>query len=235
MIDKEKVKAFWDARARKYGAVPYDSIANLEQDADSLALKVELETEKVFEFLGSVESKTVLDLGAGVGQWSFRFVDRGAKEVLAVEYSAELAAIGQSEVEARGVSNVRFVVSPAERFSTDRTFDVVFISGLFVYLTDDQADEVLSRLPGVCHPDTIVLLRDGTGLETRHEIDDRLSGHLQTRYSATYRTAAVYERLFADHGFRLLRSENMFAEGCVLNKYPETRLRIYEFSLGGSD
>ena len=51
MISKEKVKAFWDARAKKLGAVAFDSIANLEQDPDDLALKVRLESEKVFAYL----------------------------------------------------------------------------------------------------------------------------------------------------------------------------------------
>ena len=48
MIDQDKVKAFWDARARTYGALDFNSIANLEQDPENLALKVKLESEKVF-------------------------------------------------------------------------------------------------------------------------------------------------------------------------------------------
>jgi SAM-dependent methyltransferase len=231
MIDKEKVKAFWDARAATYGSVDFNSIANLEQDAENLALKVRLESEKVFAYLGSVAGKTVLDLGAGVGQWAFRFVDGGAARVTAVEYSADLAAIGRREAERRDLSNLEFVVSPAEEFTTDRRFDVVFISGLFVYMDDGQAEKLASHLPTFCRPDTLLLLRDGTGREARHEIDNRWSEHLQTRYSATYRTAAEYEALFGRHGMRLRRHENMFDEVCPLNKYPETRLRIYEFEL----
>ena len=49
MIDKDKVKAFWDARARMFGSVDFNSIANLEQDPENLALKVRLESEKVFD------------------------------------------------------------------------------------------------------------------------------------------------------------------------------------------
>ena len=30
-------------------------------------------------------------------------------------------------------------------------------------------------------------------------------------------------------GFDLIEDENMFDDGCPLNKYPETRLRIYRF------
>lgn len=234
MIDRKKVKAFWDARASAYGSLDFDSIANLEQDEDNLALKVALETGKVASYLGSVAGKTILDLGAGVGQWTFRFVEGGAARVVAVEYSQALADVGRREAARRGLTGVDFVVSSAEDFVTDEPLDVVFISGLFVYLNDDAAEKVLSNVSGMCRPDTIVLLRDGTGVQGRHEIDDRPSEHLRTRYSALYRTADEYEALFARHGLSLLRHESMFEEGCHLNKFPETRLRIYRFALAAS-
>jgi hypothetical protein len=74
-------------------------------------------------------------------------------------------------------------------------------------------------------------LRDGTGVANRHEINDRLSQHLQSNYSATYRTRQQYLDMFEAAGFRLERDENMFDDGSPLNKYPETRLRIYRFSV----
>lgn len=229
MIDQDKVKSFWDARAKTYENLAFESIANLEQDADNLQLKIQLETQKAGEYLGDVAGLSVLDLGAGVGQWAFRFAEAGAATVTAVEYSKPLADIGQTEAARRGLDSVRFVVSAAEDFVSESRFDVVFISGLFVYMNDDQAERLVSRLPGFCHERSRVILRDGTAIASRHEINDRLSQHLQTNYSATYRTRDEYVALFRRHGLALERDENMFEEGCPLNKYPETRLRIYQF------
>jgi cyclopropane fatty-acyl-phospholipid synthase-like methyltransferase len=231
MIDKEKVKAFWDSRAEGYGSLDFNSIGNLEQNPENLALKVRLETEKVFHYLGSVEGKTILDLGAGVGQWAFRFIEQGARSVTAVEYSADLAAILRREVEKRGVTNLELIISGAEEFLTNQKFDIVYTSGLFVCMDDEQADKLASHLPSFCHPDSVFLMRDGTGVKGRHEINNRHSDHLNANYSATYRTAEGYEALFAQYGLALIRHENMFPEDCPLNKYPETRLRIYEFKL----
>lgn len=228
-IDDEKVKAFWDSRARTYGDLAFESIANLEQDPDNLQLKIQGETARVFDYLGDVTGKSVLDLGAGVGQWAFRFVDRGASSVTAVEYSAPLAEIGAAEARRRGVSAIEFVVSPAQDFESDRTWDLVYIAGLFVYLNDESAARLMEHLPTFCHSDTLVILRDGTGRHERHEINDRMSDHLQTTYSATYRTRAQYLDLFRDAGLVVERDEDMFEEGSPLNKYPETRLRIYRF------
>jgi SAM-dependent methyltransferase len=233
MIDKDKVKAFWDARAATYERLNFDSIANLEQDPENLALKTRLESEKVFQYLGDLHGKTILDLGAGVGQWAFRFIDRGAASVTAVEYSAALASVGRTEATRRGITNVDFVVSAAEDFLTPTQFDIVFISGLFVYMNDDQSTRFMLNLPTFCRGSTSVLLRDGTGIEGRHEINDKLSGHLGVRYSATYRTADDYLRMFDAAGFACVKHENMFTDECVLNKYRETRLRIYLFQGSG--
>ncbi len=230
MIDEKLIKEFWDGRASTYKDLAFESIANLEQDPENLKLKIELETTKVQAYLGLVEGKSILDLGAGVGQWAFRFIDAGARNVLAVEYSAPLAEIGMAEASRRGVDNLEFVVSGAERFHREGTFDIVFISGLFVYMNDEQADMLASNLAAFCHAGSIILLRDGTALDARYEINNRMSDHLQTKYSAVYRTRQEYVDLFDRHGFTLLRDENMFDEGCPLNKYPETRLRIYRFT-----
>jgi cyclopropane fatty-acyl-phospholipid synthase-like methyltransferase len=231
MIEKDKVKRFWDSRANAYKSLPFESIANLEQDKDNLELKIKLETEKVFAWLYPINGKTILDLGAGVGQWSFRFADHGAKSIAAVEYSEPLAEIGRKEALYRGVENIEFIVSPAEKFTSSRFYDIIFISGLFVYMNDDQATELMCNLMKLCQEKSIILLRDGTGINNRHEINDKYSEHLQVHYSATYRTRNEYLEMFEEKGFSLIKDENMFDEGCVLNKYPETRLRVYLFKV----
>ena len=233
MLDPVKVQRFWEGRAAAQGRVAFESIANLEQDARHLQLKIDDETAKVFAWLPPLDRLSVLDLGAGVGQWTFRFAERGAARIVAVEYAEGLARIGAAEAARRGFDTVEFVVGAAEAYADEaasaETFDLVFISGLFVYLNDDQAERLLRRLPALLRPGGTLLLRDGTGVSVRHEIDDRYSEHLAVRYSATYRTREQYLGAFEAHGLRCMRDENMFPEGHSLNKYPETRLRLYEF------
>lgn len=229
MLDPAKVKEFWEKRVEAYKTVAFESVANLEQDPENLKLKIRDEVEKVFEWLPDLEGRRVVDLGAGVGQWSFRFAEQNAELVTAVEFTESLSRLGMDEAKKRQSTNVEFVVSPAEKFRSETAYDIVFISGLFVYLNDDQAESLVSSLPSLCHPDTVVLVRDGTGIAGRHEINDQFSEHLQTNYSATYRTREQYKALFETAGFVLRRDEDMFPEGHPLNKYPETRLRLYEF------
>lgn len=233
-IDQESVKRFWDARASTYTDLPFESVVNLEQDPENLKMKIELETAKVFEYLPALTGARILDLGAGVGQWAFRFAERGAAEVLAVEYSADLVEIGRRECEVRGYGNVEFVVSAAEDFVAAEPYDFVFISGLFVYLNDDQAVRLAQHLPSLVGDKGRVILRDGTAIEQRYELNKSFSEHLQTEYSAVYRTREEYRELFDLAGLTMVRDENVFYDGCPLNKYPETRLRVYEFCNGAS-
>jgi cyclopropane fatty-acyl-phospholipid synthase-like methyltransferase len=230
MLDPAKVQRFWEGRAAAQGRVAFESIANLEQDAQNLQRKIDDETRKVFDWLPPLTGRKVLDLGAGVGQWSFRFAQRGAARVVAVEYSEGLARIGREEAQRRGLEQVSFVVSPAESFASDERFDLVFVSGLFVYLNDDQAERLLRTLPTLLAPGGTLLLRDGTGVQQRHEIDDRYSAHLDAHYSATYRTRDQYVAAMRAHGLICRRDENMFPPGHPLNKYPETRLHLFEFA-----
>ncbi len=229
MIDPEKVRRFWQGRAAVVGKVAFESVANLEQDQNNLQLKIDDETAKVFDWLPDVTGMSVLDLGAGVGQWSFRFAERGTSRVLAVEYAQGLVEVAKAEARRRGTEQVEFLVCSAEDFVTAECFDLVFISGLFVYLNDDQARSLLDRLAGFVRPGGLLMVRDGTGVGVRHEINDRFSEHLGEFYSATYRTRGDYLREIEGRGFELLRDENMFEEGHPLNKYPETRLHLFMF------
>jgi ubiquinone/menaquinone biosynthesis C-methylase UbiE len=153
MIDAGNVKRFWEARGNKLGEVPFESIANLEEDPKLLELKMKLEQERVLPLLPLRPEATLLDLGAGVGQWTFRFAPL-VRRVVAVEYSASLAEIGRKEAARRGTHNVDFVVSPAEAFETEERFDIVFVSGLFVYLTDPQCERLMKALPQSIGPAT---------------------------------------------------------------------------------
>ena len=60
-----KVKEFWERRGEKLGAVPFESIANLEEKPDLLELKTRLEQECILPLLPLDQGANVLDLGAG--------------------------------------------------------------------------------------------------------------------------------------------------------------------------
>lgn len=229
MIDEQKIRAFWVARSEKYGRVPFESIVNLEEDPDLLALKLRLEQERVMPRLRLDPSMTVLDLGAGVGLWAFRFAPL-VEKVTAVEYTPELAAIGRDEAGRRGLGNVEFVVSAVEDYAAPAPCDMVFISGLFVGMTDIQAQKLRPRLRSFVSDGGMLFLIDTASImQDRYYIENRWSTAIQMNYSAMYRTREEYVSFFHDAGFHLEEDGDMFDDGCVLNKYAETRHRFYVF------
>lgn len=233
MIDAKKVEAFWQTRSKKWGELPFESIANLEEKPELLEMKITLEQQKIMPRLPLTADATMLDLGAGVGQWTFRFAPL-VKHVTAVEYMDSLCEIGRVEAKKRGVMNVEFICSGAEKYLSESKFDVVFISGLFVYLATEQAAELMTNLPKMMKPNCILMLRDGTSiLDEAHHINNRYSEILNENYSAIYRTRAQYIELFTASGFELIEDDQVFDEGCPLNKFPETRLRYYLFRYTG--
>jgi cyclopropane fatty-acyl-phospholipid synthase-like methyltransferase len=230
MIDSDKVRAFWKTRGDKLDKLPFESIANLEEKPDLLQMKITLEQEKIMPLLPLQGDAAILDLGAGVGQWSFRFAPK-VKQVIAVEYTDALADIGRQEAAKRGLTNVEFITSPAECFQSPHRFDVIFISGLFVYLNEDQSQQLMNHLPTMLKPNGTILLRDGTSiLNQAHYINNRYSDILSEQYSALYRTRNEYVSLFEKAGFNLIQDGQVFDEGCPLNKFPETRLWYYLFN-----
>jgi SAM-dependent methyltransferase len=231
MIDSEKVKSFWKTRSDKYNKLPFESIANLEEKSHLLEMKIKLEQECIMPLLSLTPQTEVLDLGAGVGQWTFRFSPL-VKKVVAVEYMDSLVTIGRLEAQKNNYNNVEFITSPAEEFKSNQSFDLVFISGLFVYLDEKQAQQLIKNLYSLLKPGGRLLLRDGTSiLENTHYINNRYSDILNEHYSAIYRTREQYISLFKQINFNLIKDGQVFPEGCPLNKFSETRLWYYQFEM----
>ena len=227
-IDSKTVKEFWASQIKKLGKVSLESIANLEENPKLLEIKLQHEREKIFQYVLLDKNTTLLDLGAGVGTWSFLFAEK-CKKVVAVDYTEKFVELAKQEAQKRNFVNVEFICQPAQQFLSNIMFDVIFISGLFVYLNDEECEQLLSKIPSYSKVGCSLILRDGTGILGRYEIHDKYSENLHAYYSAIYRTRETFIQMFKRIGFELVKDEDMFEEGCTLNKYPETRLRIYLF------
>ena len=226
-IDPADVKRFWDERAARHSDDP--GLTNLEDDQALRELKITLEEARVADYLGVLPAAAVvLDLGGGYGAWAFKLAPRVA-HVDVVDYCAPLIERGAAKADELGLANVTFTHAAAQDFTSARAYDLVFISGLLLYLNDDELALLLERIHGYTKSGSVVLLRDGTGVPVHHEITKRWSEALQANYAAIYRTRAAYLAAFARVDFALGRDDDMFEPGCVLNKFPETRLRIYRF------
>ena len=113
----------------------------------------------------------------------------------------------------------------------DEEIDIIWISGLLCYLHDEDCENLLSNCKKMISKNGRLILREPIGLQERFEIREVYSEALKTKYSNTYRTSEEYFELFARHDFKKMRDEDMFDKGSDLNKWSETRLRIFEFQV----
>ncbi len=229
MLDKEKIRKFWDAQAQKSN-ITHESISNLEENPCLAELKAQAEISKIMPLANNVLSanSSLLDLGGGSGQWAMRF-SRLVKSVTLVEFSQGMLDLAKKLSLDENIDNIHFVHSEAQDFFSDDLFDVIWISGLLIYLEDDELEKLLTNSYNMLQTNGVILLRDGTGIGNSHRIENIYSESLKQNYSAFYRTASDYIQLFDKHGFINTYEDDMFPDGSTLNKWKETRLRVYQF------
>lgn len=227
---EEDIKAFWEARGDKYKEVPFESLSNFEENKQALTERIAAEKKLVFSKLSLNKEKAVLDLGSGVGQWAFRFAPL-VNKIVAVEFAESQVKIAKQEQAERKINNIDFIHASAESFISVEGFDIIFISGLVVYLNDSQVGQLILNIKKMLKPQGVLFLREPSSvIEKRYEIIDQYSEALKTNYSAIYRTSMEINSLFKNQGFKSLEDGQFFPEESSLNKFPETRLRYYIFN-----
>ena len=225
-IDTEFMRNFWKNRANTHKA--NESMTNLEEDEELLLLKIESETKKIFEYMDFKKTDKLLDLGSGYGNWALRFADK-VDFVHAVDYCSEMVNLGIKRAQEKKINNIQFFEESIQEYTNNIKYDTIFISGVLLYLNDSDIREILKRMPTYTKVGTQLIIREGTGVNGRYIIDKEYSDRLETTYSAIYRTREELIEIFKKIGFQLIKDEDMFPEGSVLNKFPNTRLRIYKF------
>jgi len=229
-IDMNSIQKFWNRRAKNEKIDV--STCNFEKDDYLKKLKMDIEEKKIYDYLELKKDYRVLDLGCGWGNWAFKLSDK-VKEIYAVDFVKEFIDEGIQISLKRNVRNIRFFVSSVQNYNTYEKFDIVFCSGIMAYLNDIIFEKVLSNICKYAKDESQVLVREPTGIIGRYEVNNKYSEALKDYYSATYRTREEFIDAFEKKGFKLIKDDDMYPEGSPLNKWPETRLRIYSFRRSG--
>ena len=93
------------------------------------------ENRFILKYLGSVEGKSLLDLGCGAGENSVYFATRGARCV-AADYSPGMVEVALKLAQANGVAVEGKVVNAMAIDFPDNTFDIVYASNLLHHIPE---------------------------------------------------------------------------------------------------
>ena len=226
---QENIKNFWNKRAEKYIKEETLSATNLEEDVKLQKMKVDLERDKVLSSIQLTKNDTCLDLGSGFGAWS-EILSPFVKKIIAVDYIPKMIDIANENAKVRKIKNIEYFCNNVITFQAKQKFDFIFISGLLLYLSNKDINNLISEIPKYCKKNTRLVLREPTGIKGQHTIIDQYSPNLNENYSAIYRTRQDLISIFEEIGFFLDSDDDMFKEGSPLNKWKESRLRLYLFT-----
>jgi len=85
----------------------------------------ERERLAIFNMLGDLSGKTVLDLFAGTGALGLEALSRGAAEATFVEKDPKVCALLRAN--AAGIPSTKILCQDAQTFSPDKVYDLVFL------------------------------------------------------------------------------------------------------------
>lgn len=110
----------------------YDNIAHEYQDSKQIPFRRHIEEFTMFELLGNLDGKEVLDLACGEGIYSRSLVAHGARRVVGVDLSARMIELAQEREQGHS-SAIEYRVGDAMKLDAIGAFDVVLGSYLLNY------------------------------------------------------------------------------------------------------
>lgn len=156
--------AFFDRAAERIDPIelPIDPLA-LRRYARPV-LRRRFNKEYRFKVLGSLEGKTLLDVGCGDGLNSVMLARMGAR-VTGIDVSPGAIAVARRRAEVNGVEHqVRFLCGPIEKAALpEREFDIVWGEGFLHHVLDDL-DLVLRHLARSAKPEGMLIFSEPVNL-----------------------------------------------------------------------
>ena len=154
----------------------------------AMAQRLAKEQRTIRGWLDAVDhSGKVLDVGCGAGAWVEIFANR-YDSVIGIERSQSMVEAAKSRV--AHLSNAEIISGDGRKDLPDGPFDMIFVGGLFMYLSDSDAIELLDALKKRLDTGGSIVLRESTVR----------TGVLLAKgeYQAIYRSVDSYSQLFQE-------------------------------------
>ncbi|MEY3122007.1 MAG: hypothetical protein RI993_832 [Pseudomonadota bacterium] len=191
------VAGFFNDRVKKYDPEhPLTTV--LYQDGNPKLAKERDAYEKDFmvPLLALTGQEKILDIGCGIGRWVDLLHDK-SRCYCGIDFNEGLIKIARQRCNAK---NINFYVVGAENVKCSAVqshapFDRVIITGLLIYLNDEQISSLLKGLSSLVADECLVYLREPIAMESRLTLNEYWSVELASNYSAIYRTKAELSAL----------------------------------------
>ena len=163
------------------------TLENMMLDSDAAFID-KLERPEILSHMPSLQGKSVLELGAGIGRFSGILAGK-AERVVAVDFvhssceENKRANADKLNLEVLQADVTSLTMAPG-------SFDLVFSNWLFMYLTDEECQELAKNILTWLRPGGHIFLRESCF---------HASGNTARRFNPTkYRTPEQYSQFFSD-------------------------------------
>ena len=190
-INENAVLDFFEARAtQRENSHPLTM--TMYQSVELATLRDAHEKALIAPKLQLSSDANVLDIGCGNGRW---YSSLQAEDVLytGIDFSPSLIAIAEEKY--RDDNRCHFFVRKAYELTSDlmaasgRPFTHVIISGVLLYLNNEEVTQIFYNLAAITQPDTLIFIREPLANEQRLTLKGHWSDELNAQYNAIYRTA----------------------------------------------
>ncbi|AHI82256.1 class I SAM-dependent methyltransferase [Burkholderia thailandensis] len=202
-IDYEATYRFFRSRA----ACGADKVVQvLYQDDNPALAHARSDAEfRTLERAVSFDGRSVLDIGCGTGRLADRIIDR-VGYYFGFDLLAEFVETARASLVERAIPESRygFAALPCnarsiEMITRRKRFDIVIMSGVSIYLNDEDFLGSLRCLAAAMHSGASLYLRDPIETaDARLTLNRFMSNQLSAEYSVIYRGADEYRRAVAD-------------------------------------
>ena len=154
----------------------------------AIAQRLAKEQRTIRRWLDAVDySGKVLDVGCGAGAWVEIFANR-YDSVIGIERSELMVEAAKSRI--AHLSNAEIITGDSRKDLPDGPFHMIFVGGLFMYLSDPDAIDLLDALKKRLDTGGSIILRESTV---------RTGVFLaKGEYQAIYRSVDSYHQLFKE-------------------------------------
>ncbi|MCT4701570.1 class I SAM-dependent methyltransferase [Enterobacteriaceae bacterium H20N1] len=230
-LDTQSVLKFFEARATQ-SKDSHPLTMTMYQTVELATRRDEHEKALILPKLALSARSYVLDIGCGNGRW-YEAIKNDGLDYVGIDFSPSLIAIAQEKY--KESPSCQFHTGKADEISPQLVgkgkspFTHVIVTGVIMYLNDNEVIRMLKNLAEITQPGTTIFLREPVANNVRLTLDQHWSEDLNSHYSAIYRTQQELFALIsacsdAIH-IELVEAGDMYPH--ELNNRKETQQRYY--------
>lgn len=199
-ILEENVQKFYDKRAELIEEKGWAAVTLGENTMQGGESTFNFDLKEVLPRLQLNSDARVLELGCGMGRW-VKIVLEQCGFYVGVDFSRRMLEAAE-EICKEFKGKFRFyqnsIVSALENELKDEDkFDCVIISGVCMYINDDELSRIFKLLPNICSKHCVIYIRVTAAYDQRLTLNQFKSEKLQSDYDAIYRVPAEYDEFFS--------------------------------------